>query len=171
MAQGGKWAWSDAEVHAILQAFTGTQAVRDRAWFAPRCELGLSHFGVDVAQGQGCLRRRRRRHQGFYYRAILPAEGGSLNPQKPSPRSPPIMTPSAYAISVTQRSRNGGLLMIAVSPWAPRSPLSRRSSIGWRRPGTASTLNVTSMNRASGLTMVAASLFPGSKPGMPCSSP
>jgi integrase len=35
MAQGGKWSWSDAEVHAILQAFTGSQAVRDRAWFAP----------------------------------------------------------------------------------------------------------------------------------------
>jgi integrase len=32
---GGKWSWSDAEVHAILQAFTGSQAVRDRAWFAP----------------------------------------------------------------------------------------------------------------------------------------
>jgi integrase len=35
MAKGGKWSWSDAEVHAILQAFTGSQAVRDRAWFAP----------------------------------------------------------------------------------------------------------------------------------------
>jgi integrase len=35
MAQGGKWSWSDEEVHAILQAFTGSQAVRDRAWFAP----------------------------------------------------------------------------------------------------------------------------------------
>ncbi len=35
MAQGAKWSWSDTEVHAILQAFTGRQAVRDRAWFAP----------------------------------------------------------------------------------------------------------------------------------------
>ena len=35
MVQGGKWSWSDAEVHAILQACTGSQAVRDRAWFAP----------------------------------------------------------------------------------------------------------------------------------------
>jgi len=35
MAQGGKWSWSDAEVHKILQAFIGSQAVRDRAWFAP----------------------------------------------------------------------------------------------------------------------------------------
>jgi integrase len=35
MAQGGKWSWSDEEVHKILQAFTGSQAVRDRAWFAP----------------------------------------------------------------------------------------------------------------------------------------
>jgi integrase len=35
MAQGAKWSWSDEEVRKILQAFTGAQAVRDRAWFAP----------------------------------------------------------------------------------------------------------------------------------------
>jgi integrase len=35
MAQGAKWSWSDDEVHKILQAFSGAQAVRDRAWFAP----------------------------------------------------------------------------------------------------------------------------------------
>jgi integrase len=35
MAQGGKWSWSEAEGDAILQAFSGTQAVRDRGRFAP----------------------------------------------------------------------------------------------------------------------------------------
>jgi len=35
MAQGVKCSWSNAEVHKILQAFTGSQVVRDRAWFAP----------------------------------------------------------------------------------------------------------------------------------------
>jgi integrase len=93
MAKGGKWSWSDAEVHAILQAFTGSQAVRDQAWFAPGVIWGyriselMSLKIKDVYDVEtGAIRE-------FITVPSCRLKGGKLNAPKAQPPKPPNHAP------------------------------------------------------------------------------
>jgi hypothetical protein len=165
MATGGKWSWSDAEVHAILQAFTGTQTVRDRAWFAPGVIWGYRISELMSLKVKDVYDVETSSIREFLTGPACRLNGGKPHAPKPQPPKPTHHDPTCRCNRCHPKCSKRRPLMTAVSPWARHGRLSKPNSIGSQRPGTAWIPSATSLKAANGLAMAPADRFPRGKRG------